>query len=542
MKKLLKIGAVLVGLLAAIALALYLVVLPRVVHAEVVKQVGAQWGDRVELEAAHWDFGPSIELRGLRLYRGEACVVEAGRAVLLFPASPPEGQPTEARLYDVKVNVDLGDIAWLEGGGPLPKIVLERGEVVLQREGESLRITSARGTIDGDRAEFADTQLFWTDRQVARIERLVREADAIRVETVEALLELDANGRWALEDFVRSLRGDRDGSVTVLDAGVTVALPELEPFRIEIARATPDELIDAVVTQGDVEIARAETVRRDGRAFAVDNAYVRLEVIPDGRLMFPDGVDFSLTVSNSRADVILSNPEGLPYAVPIEDLSLTLTREGATTELVRLSGRAFGGSVTAFGTMSPEYWRLQGNLKELDLAQAVAGTRYAQTATRGKLSAFVEVLQGPVGAGWVRAHDAHVWDLPAFKGVLDELGILAGAADDVDRAEGLYRIDHGHLYFTEMKAVGKPVSLYGAGQVKLDGTDLSADFIPRLGSEVENLPLIGAPTQALLDVAKGAAVQVRVRGTMRQVEVTTQPLPVVTDPIQDFFDWVGGED
>ena len=118
MKKLLRVGIVLVGLLAAIALGLYLIVLPRVVHDEVVTQVGATWGGRVELDSAHWDFGPSIEMRRLRLYRGEACVVEAGRAVAIFLASPPEGEPTEVRLYDVKVNVDLDDVAWLRGGGP----------------------------------------------------------------------------------------------------------------------------------------------------------------------------------------------------------------------------------------------------------------------------------------------------------------------------------------------------------------------------------------------------------------------------------------
>ena len=540
MKKLLRVGIVLVGLLAAIALGLYLIVLPRVVHDEVVTQVGATWGGRVELDSAHWDFGPSIEMRRLRLYRGEACVVEAGRAVAIFLASPPEGEPTEVRLYDVKVNVDLDDVAWLRGGGPLPKIVLERGEVVLRREGESLRIASSRATVDGDRIEVGDTRAYWGDRQVARIERIVREAGAIRVEVVEALLELDARGRWALEDFVRALRAGESVPVTVSDAGVTIVLPDVEPLRLEIARATPDEAIEAVLSQGDVEVARAASVRRDGSAFVVDDAYARVEFHAVGD--FVAGRDFSLTVSNSRADVILSNPEGLPYTVPVEDLSLTLTREGATTELVHLAGRAFGGSVTAFGTMSPEYWRLQGNLKEMDLRQAVAGTQYARTDTRGRLSAFVEVLRGPVGAGWIRMHDARVWELPAFAGVIEELGLFAGATDEIEKAEGLYRIDHGRLYFTEIKAVGKPVSFYGSGQVKLDGTNLSADFIPRLGGEVEDLPLIGAPTQALLDVAKGAAVQVRVRGTVRDVEVTTQPLPVVTDPIRDFFDWVGGED
>lgn len=549
MKKLLRIAVSLVGLLAAIVLALYLLVLPRVVRAEVVKQVGAQWGDRVEVEAAHWDFGPSIEIRGLRLYRGERCVVEADRAVAVFPSSPPEGQPTEVRLYDVTAHVDLDELTGLRGA--FPRIILERGEVVLRREGESLRIAVARASMDGDRADAGDVQLFWADRQVARVERLVREADAVRIEAVEALLELDAQGRWALEDFVRSLRGGEGLTVTVSDADVTISIPDVEPFRLQVARATPEEVVEAVLSQDDVELARAATVRREGDALFVDNAYARVELDAEGRWVLQDivdrfegrGRDFSLAVSNSRADVVLTNPEGLPYTVPVEDLSVKLQRRGQATELTSLVGRAFGGSVTAFGTMSPDDWRLQGNLKEVDLALAVAGTQYAQTDTRGRMSAFVEVLRGPVGAGWVRLHDARVWELPAFAGVLRELGLLAGKADEIEKAEGIYRIDRGHVYFTELKAVGTPVCLFGSGQMKLDGTELSADFIPRLGErELEDLPLIGAPTQALLDVAKGAAVQVRVRGTVRQVDVTTQPLPVVTDPIRDFFDWVGGED
>ena len=87
------------------------------------------------------------------------------------------------------------------------------------------------------------------------------------------------------------------------------------------------------------------------------------------------------------------------------------------------------------------------------------------------------------------------------------------------------------------------MSLYGNGVMKLDGSELEADFIPRLGTEeVSELPVVGAPTQVLLDVAQGAAIEIQVRGSVGDVEVKTVPIPVVTNPVREFFDWVSGKE
>lgn len=78
--------------------------------------------------------------------------------------------------------------------------------------------------------------------------------------------------------------------------------------------------------------------------------------------------------------------------------------------------------------------------------------------------------------------------------------------------------------------------------MRLDGSELQADFIPRIGRGLStSLPLVGEPGQVLLDVIKGIAIEVQLRGRLGAPEITALPLPVITGPVQAFFDAVAGE-
>ena len=252
-----------------------------------------------------------------------------------------------------------------------------------------------------------------------------------------------------------------------------------------------------------------------------------------------------LCLENATISLDAGLPDG--RLVLIERLNALLIPKPGELVLESLEGRLLGGRLRG----SAEYetpthrWRAQLRLAEGQLVQIVEGTPLAGGITSGDLNAFMELRDprmgpGIVGAGWLSLGRARLWELPLFNAVLDSLSLAAGEGDLVECARLRCRIDHGRVWFDDLRALGSPVSLYGHGSMDLDGSALAADFVPRIGRHglLQNLPVVGPPSQLLLDITKGLAVEVQLRGSLRDPEVSTLPLPVITRPIQEFFDLV----
>jgi hypothetical protein len=215
-------------------------------------------------------------------------------------------------------------------------------------------------------------------------------------------------------------------------------------------------------------------------------------------------------------------------------------------KLEEITGSVHGGKLSGFGEIDIDNlddWKLQVKMNGASLELLLRNTEMAGKGT-GAVSAFVD-LHGPVrgtdtplGAGWFDLVKSQVWELPVFSSSLEALGVEATESDQLQSARVRFRVDHGYCYLREMIAVGSPVNLYGKGSVKLDGSEVDVELIPRVVGGIAELPVVGTPTELLLSVIRGAAVVIKVHGTVGAPQVSTQPLPVITKPIEAFFSLV----
>ena len=274
-----------------------------------------------------------------------------------------------------------------------------------------------------------------------------------------------------------------------------------------------------------------------GRVQRVDLEFERLPILGGGEA--PQSVVI--------VDANLLLRYGDHPALPFKGLEGELHREGGTYTIDRFEGRLFEGDVSLFGEVRPgdesERYAVQGHLAGVDLGPL--GRAYRRPGISGRLHAFVDLDErngGPQGAGWFRLRRSQVWRLPLLAGVLETLDLAAGESDYLRHAEAQFLLDQGRFHFSELTAIGSPVSLYGKGSMNLDGSELRSAFVPRMGRGLlSDLPVVGQPGQLVLDVAKGIAVELRLRGSWDDIQVSAMPLPVLTGPIEAFFELVVGD-
>lgn len=256
-----------------------------------------------------------------------------------------------------------------------------------------------------------------------------------------------------------------------------------------------------------------------------------------------DLIPQKIRLTGGKIDVHL----GGGWVFPVVDLDIALTRKDLRFQLDRCKAGLFRGSLSSSGTIPidrPEALAMQVRVANVDLAHLLEAAPFKAPISSGSLAGFVDVRYsktGLVGAGFVSASQSHLWNLPVFSGILDTLGLAAGKGDYVKTAKARFHIEADKLHFKELTAVGSPLSLFGNGWMALDGSTIKADFIPRIGSGLTNdLPVIGKPSQLLLDVAKGVVIEVQLRGSRSKLDITTLPVPIITKPMQAFFDLVSG--
>lgn len=224
--------------------------------------------------------------------------------------------------------------------------------------------------------------------------------------------------------------------------------------------------------------------------------------------------------------------------------------------LDRVEGRLGGGSLRGEGwlgdrTRSSEARNhLQLRCEGVLLDRLFSGPGVAGMDLRGSLGAFLSARwpdddpRHVQAGGWIEAKRGALWDLPPFAAVLSLLELEAIGGESLRSARVRWHAERGRLQLEEMVALAAPVSLFGHGSIDLADGEIDAVFVPRIGSGLlEDLPLLGKPTQLLLEVVKGTLYEITLEGPISDPELGQRPLPVVTRPIQAFLDlFESGED
>ncbi len=126
----------------------------------------------------------------------------------------------------------------------------------------------------------------------------------------------------------------------------------------------------------------------------------------------------------------------------------------------------------------------------------------------------------PVAAGRAAVTGGKLWDLPPFVGVLAAFALTPTEDNIIEQAQLEFTVDREIVRIDRMDFLGRPLSLFGSGTMDLDGRNLDLTLVPRIGKSFGDIvPVAGHLFQALLDVAKGIIVPIRIGGSFWKPQV-----------------------
>lgn len=254
----------------------------------------------------------------------------------------------------------------------------------------------------------------------------------------------------------------------------------------------------------------------------------------------------AISVTGGRLAVRLSIDGESPATLVLDPFACGLHPTAPQALAIeRLTAGVLDGELNAHGDVdwsaAAIAWHAQANLQNLDLATAGKALAWLPASSVGCVSAFADLGTTDAGelggAGWAEGTRVAVWELPEAEAVLQELGIAPRRDDVFEEMRARLLLDRGRLWFSQLVAIGEPVNLFGNGSVRLDDGAIDVGLVPRFRArKLAEIPLAqDRPHDLLLDVLKGAVVEVRITGDLDGVRTSVQPVPVVTEPLRQFF-------
>ncbi|MEO6594165.1 MAG: hypothetical protein ABIP94_05380, partial [Planctomycetota bacterium] len=252
-----------------------------------------------------------------------------------------------------------------------------------------------------------------------------------------------------------------------------------------------------------------------------------------------------IEVHDTRIRFLLPRATGGPVPLPTHGFEAKLRMEGPKTMAVEeLRAFVFGGQLAGFGRVdwgSATSWHGQLTLVDLDIAHAAQESGALSEQSRGSASGFLDLAQTAgaphlAGAGWIEGTDVRLWQQPLMAGLLHTLGVTAGPDDALREVRGRVHVDLGSFFVDEFTAKGNLLHLFGSGLVRLDGEGLDARLVPRMfAKDLTHVPVVGAPTQTLLDLLNGQLLEVRLTGSLSEVDVAVNPIASISAPLRAFL-------
>jgi hypothetical protein len=248
-----------------------------------------------------------------------------------------------------------------------------------------------------------------------------------------------------------------------------------------------------------------------------------------------------IEVEDSRVSLLFPSAR-----LPLEALNLKLHMEGPKRITVEdLRAEVCRGQVSGFGEVGWELGiggHLQIHLLGMDVETAARVSGALAAGSSGSVSGFVD-LRKPggegelAGAGWIEGKGVRLWEQPILARTLKVLGLTAGNTDALRKVRCHFRLDRGRIYAGALVALGRPVSLFGRGSVRLDGEDLQVKIVPRpFSKNLHKLAVVGKPTQYLLDLLNGQLLEIELKGSLSHIEVSVNPVAGITAPLKEFLE------
>lgn len=201
-----------------------------------------------------------------------------------------------------------------------------------------------------------------------------------------------------------------------------------------------------------------------------------------------------------------------------------------------LTAKLYGGTLLGDGwvVLAPQpRYALRGELVGASLARLAQEAIPGPQKLEGEIYAAVD-LQGAgpslndlSGQGTVQLRNADIYELPVMVALLKILSIRPPDTTAFTRSDMKFRVEGPHIYIDQIDFNGDAVSLFGKGELGLDG-QVRLVFHPILGNDQLKIPVV----RELLGGAGQQIMLIHVDGTLSQPITRRQALPGVNQALQ----------
>lgn len=345
------------------------------------------------------------------------------------------------------------------------------------------------------------------------------------------LLRLSEGGGWKLDLY--QVRGD----LLYIDKDLLVALPE--GLRQVVATLQPDRPLRIVFDlQADSPRGQqVQSIRWDGHAsFArctwqcgiplrEATGYIALQGLWQG-----DRLEAKGQVQLQQVSV---------FRLPLRDVTSEIQiREGAVY-LPGVRAKLFDGQV--FGPIRYDYqprqgFRLDLTVAQVDLQALARQSLGRQGKAQGKINARL-ILSGQAGdwrtlqgRGNLSITDGNIYDVPPFFNLLSLLAGQLPRDAAFQEVQTRFTIEGSRVHFSRVELLGDALTLRGQGSMRVDGSDLDLEMYALLWGR--SLPLLPPGIDRIPPLISRQLWKIHMRGSLEQVVVTREPVPLVTDTLR----------
>jgi hypothetical protein len=286
----------------------------------------------------------------------------------------------------------------------------------------------------------------------------------------------------------------------------------------------------------DGEMTVADARLRPG----VPLEHVRGEFACRGRF---DGHDLEGLVGNLRVQ------EAQLFRVPFREVQGKIEVKKDAPGVLVLKGlhaRAFGGEVYGpvrfeFGP-SPRYEAYltasQVNLEEFGRQLVGSHAQLSgQAFARLHLTGLGPELSDMLGDGTIDIPKGRLYNLPLLLDLLKIPALHLPDGTAFEEAHARFAIRGNRVSAARIDLLGNSVSLRGQGEMNLDGSDVNLDFFGVWARIVQYLPPVIKDIPPYLSQH---LLKIKVRGRVNEVHITTEPVPVLVEPLKEFLQWTAG--
>ena len=222
--------------------------------------------------------------------------------------------------------------------------------------------------------------------------------------------------------------------------------------------------------------------------------------------------------------IVFVAPDGRETRWDIGAVEGILRKEHGELLFERWTGTFYGGEFrgdASIPSTDPFVMEMKLSVAKADIRRMAENVPFMTKPVTGQFDLVFSVRADraalgakPVAAGRASVTGGKLWDLPAFVGVLAAFALTPTEDNVIDQAQLEFTVDRDIVRIDRMDFLGRPLSLFGSGSMGLDGRNLDITLVPRIGRSFGDIvPVAGHVLQALLDVAKGIIVPIRIGGS-----------------------------